>query len=171
MDGGREGRPVVLVAEPQALPGMWLEDVLAAAGCAVSGPYATCQDAAESLDEMPPDFAVVSVDLNQGPCFPLACALRRRGVPFALISGNARVPDAFSDVPRFDRLFDARDMVSAVSARCAVLAAPRLSDARSDRGGRGRCAGSSSDRLPGVSVGFGQARPGPHRGDKRWATS
>ena len=30
MDGGREGRPVVLVAEPQALPGMWLEDVLAA---------------------------------------------------------------------------------------------------------------------------------------------
>ena len=125
MDGGKEARPVVLVAEPQALPGMWLEDVLADAGCAVSGPYATCQDAAESLDQTPPDFAVVSVDLNQGPCFPLACALRRRGVPFALISGNARVPDAFSDVPRFDRLFDARDMVSAVAARCAVPGCPR----------------------------------------------
>ena len=122
---GREGYPVVLVAEPQALPGMWLEDVLTGAGCAVSGPYGTCREAADSLDGTPPDFAVVSVDLNQGSCFPLACALRRRGVPFALISGNARVPDAFADVRLFDRLFDARDMVSAVAASCSVAGCPR----------------------------------------------
>lgn len=123
-DGG-ERQPVVLVAEPQALPGLWLEDVLAGAGCAVSGPYGTCADAAGSLDETPPDFAVVSVDLNQGPGFPLACALRRRGIPFALIAGNARVPDAFSDVPTFDRLFDGRMMVSAVARGRRVPGCPR----------------------------------------------
>ncbi len=114
---GGEGGPTVLVAEPQALPGMWLEDRLQEAGCAVSGPYATCADAALSLDGAPPDFAIVSVDLNQGSCFPLACTLRRRGIPFALIAGSARIPAAFLDVPLFERLFDARDMVSEVAAR------------------------------------------------------
>ncbi|SEF72022.1 hypothetical protein SAMN04488144_10422 [Methylobacterium sp. 190mf] len=121
----REGHPVVLIAEPQALPGMWLEDVLAGAGCAVSGPFGTSGDATASLDGSPPDFAVVSVDLNEGPCFPLACTLRRRGIPFALIAGNAEVPKAFADVPLFDRLFDARDMVSAVASSCAVPNCPR----------------------------------------------
>ncbi|WP_457107398.1 histidine kinase [Methylobacterium sp. P5_C11] len=124
MEAGTGARPVVLVAEPQALPGMWLEDVLTAAGCAVSGPYGTCGEAVESLSAHRPEFAVVSVDLNQGPGFPLACALRRLGIPFALIAGNARVPDAFSDVPSFDRLFDARDMVSAVAARRTARGRP-----------------------------------------------
>lgn len=109
--------PVVLVVEPQALPSMWLEDVLTDAGCAVSGPFATCDDALESLDAKRPSFAVVSVDLNCGPGFRLACALRRRDIPFALISGNARVPRAFADIPLFDRIFDGGDMVERVAAR------------------------------------------------------
>ncbi|MDP4003348.1 histidine kinase [Methylobacterium sp. NEAU K] len=118
LDGMGNG-PTVLVAEPQALPGMWLEDMLTDAGCAVSGPYASCDDAAGSLDDVRPDFAIVSIDLNRGSCFPLACELRRRGVPFALISGNAQVPRAFADVPVFDRLFDARMMIETVAA-CSV---------------------------------------------------
>lgn len=125
MASAREGRPVVPVAEPQALPGMWLEDVLSDAGCAASGPHGTCEEAARSLDDTPPDFAVISIDPNRGPGFPLACALRRRGIPFALISGEARVPGAFSDVPVFDRLFGARKMVSAVADGCAVPGRPK----------------------------------------------
>lgn len=125
MRSGPGDRPVVLVAEPQALPGMWLEDVLVEAGCAVRGPYGTSAEAARCLDETPPDFAVVSIDLNHGSGFPLACALRRKGIPFALISGNARVPRAFSDVPQFERLFEARAMVSTVTAGCAVAGGPR----------------------------------------------
>lgn len=101
---GGERQPVVLVAEPQALPGMWLEDVFTAAGCMVSGPYGTCEVAAAGLEENPPDFAVISVDLDRGPGFPLACALRRRGIPFVLIAGNTRVPGALADAPVFDRL-------------------------------------------------------------------
>lgn len=125
MQAGGERQPIVLVAEPQALPGMWLEDVLTDAGCAVSGPYGTSGQAAASLDERTPHFAVVSVDLNEGSGFPLACALRQRGIPFALIAGNAEVPKAFADVPLFDRLFDASDMVSAIAARSATPRAPR----------------------------------------------
>lgn len=51
--------------------------MLTDAGCAVSGPYGTCEDAVESLERTPPDFAVVSVDLNQGAAFPLAYAAFR----------------------------------------------------------------------------------------------
>ncbi|AWB23083.1 histidine kinase [Methylobacterium currus] len=108
--------PVVLVAEPQALPGLWLEDVLADAGCTVSGPYGTCTEALASLDAAPPAFAVVSTDLNRGSGFPLACALRRRGIPFALIAGPAPIPRAFVDVPRLDRLFGAAEMIGTVAA-------------------------------------------------------
>ncbi|WP_245524365.1 histidine kinase [Methylobacterium nonmethylotrophicum] len=107
--------PVVLVAEPQALLGLWLEDVLTDAGCTVSGPFGTCSDALASLDA-PPHFAVVSTDLNRGSGFPLACALRRRGIPFALIAGTARIPRAFVDVPVFDRLFGAGEMIGTVAA-------------------------------------------------------
>ncbi len=114
-----------MVAEPQALPGLWPEDVLTDAGCAVSGPFGTCAEAAGSLAGMPPDFAVVSVDLNRGPGFPLACALRRNGIPFVPITGNARVPRAFPDMPLFDRLFDSRAMASAVAAGCTALPHPR----------------------------------------------
>ncbi|MGH1570415.1 histidine kinase [Methylobacterium sp. P31] len=119
---GEEKRTTVLVAEPQALPGLWLEDALTDAGCTVSGPYGGCDAAVASLDSVPPDFAVLSVDLNRGSCFPLACALRRRGIPFALISGRARVPRAFSDVPRFGRIFDAAEMMGAVVAGSAKRA-------------------------------------------------
>ncbi len=120
-----KGWPAVLVAEPQALPGMWLEDVLDAAGCKVIGPFGTSAEAASSLDDTAPDFAVISTDLNQGSGFPLACALRRKGIPFALIAGNAEVPPAFSDVPLFDRLFDGRDMIAAVTTGCDVLSGPQ----------------------------------------------
>jgi len=111
--------PIVLVAEPQALPGLWLEEVLTYAGCKVSGPYGTCLDALASLDAAPPDFAVVNTDMNQGSGFPLACALRRRGIPFALIAGTARIPRAFVDVPVFDRLFGAGEMIGTIAASCA----------------------------------------------------
>ncbi|ACA16056.1 hypothetical protein M446_1555 [Methylobacterium sp. 4-46] len=111
---GAKPQLIVLVAESQALPGMWLEDILTDAGCGVSGPYATCRDAIESLDAAPPDFALVSVNLRQGPCFALAHELRRRGIPFALIAGSVPVPPTFSDVPVLDRLFCEEDVVRAV---------------------------------------------------------
>lgn len=96
-------RPVILVAEPQALPAMWLEDTLSDEGYKVEGPYPSCDEAVDGLARSEPAFALVSVDLQEGPCFPLACALRRRGIPFAMFSGSIPVPRAFGDVPVLDR--------------------------------------------------------------------
>ncbi|ACL60984.1 hypothetical protein [Methylobacterium nodulans] len=110
-----ESQPVVLIAEPQALPGMWLEDLLTDAGCTISGPYGTCADAVESLGRTRPSVAIVSVDLNQGPCFPLARVLRQRGIPFALIAGSVPVPRTFTDVPVLDRLIDKRTVMQTIA--------------------------------------------------------
>ena len=96
-------RPAVLVAEPQALPAMWLEDTLAEKGFTVEGPYATCEAAVDALARSEPAFAIVSVDLREGPCFSLTCALRRRGIPFAMLSGSILVPRFFLDIPVLDR--------------------------------------------------------------------
>lgn len=97
------GRPRVLVAEHQALIGMWLEDVLTEAGYAVDGPYGSCEAAIIALRCTRPDYAVVSIDLSQGSCFTLACTLRRAHVPFMLFSGSEPVLSAFRDVPMLDR--------------------------------------------------------------------
>ena len=96
-------RRTVLLAEHQAVAGMWLEDVLADAGFAVDGPHPSCEAAIAALACCRPDYAVVNVDLSQGPCFALACALRMAGVPFVLLSESARVLPAFRDVPVLER--------------------------------------------------------------------
>jgi len=89
------GKRTVLVAEHQAVAGMWLEDVLTDAGFAVDGPHPSCEAAIAALAGSRSDYAVVNVDLSQGPCFALACALRMADVPFVLLSGSARVLPAF----------------------------------------------------------------------------
>lgn len=96
---GIHAKPTVLLAEYQALISMWLEDVLSEAGYSVEGPYGTCEAALVALQHHRPDYAVVSVDLTQGPCFALACALRRADIPFMLFSGSVPVLQAFQDVP------------------------------------------------------------------------
>jgi hypothetical protein len=109
-------RPLVLVAEPQALQALWLEDLLHDEGYAVLGTYATCEAAVEGLDRSAPVFAIVSVDLRESPGFALSCVLRRRGIPFAMISGSHPVPRPFTDVPILDRLSLAPAIAEALQA-------------------------------------------------------
>lgn len=121
MDGSRYARNgTVLVAEHQAVAGMWLEDVLTDAGYVVDGPHPTCEAALAVLRRGRPDYAVVSVELRQGPCFTLACALRQADVPFMLLSGAPRVVPSFRDVPVIER--PCRDEELLASLACALQA-------------------------------------------------
>jgi DNA-binding response OmpR family regulator len=96
---GRETR--VLVAEDEALVSMLLEEVLADEGYSAMGPFRSCAEAMASLKADPPDMAVLDYELADGPCTDLALELRRRGVPFLLLSGlyPDDIPEAFRDVP------------------------------------------------------------------------
>jgi DNA-binding response OmpR family regulator len=89
MDGALStSRPVVLVAEDEAIIAMDLEESLAAAGFAVAGPFATCAQAEAWLATGAPDAAILDHVLQDGPCDALIAELSQRGVPAIIFTGE-----------------------------------------------------------------------------------
>lgn len=87
-------RPVILIAEDEAIIAIELADSLQAAGFDVAGPFATCADAEEWLKTAAPDAAILDNLLKDGPCDALASDLSRRGVPVIIFSGRDEPPAA-----------------------------------------------------------------------------
>jgi DNA-binding response OmpR family regulator len=79
--------PECLIAEDQALIGMLVEEQVEACGFSVLGPFGSCAAALASLRHATPDLAIIDYLLTDGPCVALATELKRRGVPFAVLSG------------------------------------------------------------------------------------
>lgn len=77
----------VLVVEDEALVSMLVEDMLAEIGCLVVGPAAELEEALRLADVADIDAALLDVNLGGRPIFPVADALKARGVPFAFASG------------------------------------------------------------------------------------
>jgi CheY-like chemotaxis protein len=77
----------VLVVEDEALVSMLVEDMLTDLGCLVVGPAAELEEALRLATTGEIDAALLDVNLGGRPIFPVADALRERGVPFAFASG------------------------------------------------------------------------------------
>ena len=77
----------VLVVEDEALVSMLVEDMLTDLGCTVVGPAAEIEEALKLAGSADIDAALLDVNLGGRPIFPVADALRSRGVPFAFASG------------------------------------------------------------------------------------
>src|SRR5260221_5964824 len=80
----------VFVVEDEALIALMLEDLLAAFGCGVVGPLArlaAAQRAAQSRDF---DCAILDVNINGEPVYPVAEILSERGIPFIFVTGYAK---------------------------------------------------------------------------------
>jgi DNA-binding response OmpR family regulator len=89
----------VLVVEDEYLTAVDLCDELERAGAVVVGPYTRLEDALALLATMAPlDAAVLDVNLDGQPVFPLADALRRRTVPLIFTTGCERTafPTAYT---------------------------------------------------------------------------
>ena len=86
------GRPVILLAEDEAIIAIELTDSLEAAGFDVAGPFATCADAEEWLKTAVPDAAILDNLLKDGPCDALASDLSSRGIPVVVFSGHDEPP-------------------------------------------------------------------------------
>lgn len=89
-DGSRPAGARVLVAEAEAVIALDLEATLRGFGCAVLGPVASVADALALLGRERPDAALLELDLRDGHAAPLAEALARLGVPFALVTAHDR---------------------------------------------------------------------------------
>ena len=78
----------VLVVEDESLVAMLLETILEDMGCTPVGPAGTIEDGlAMVADPAPLDAALLDVNVAGRQVFPVAEALKARGVPFVFSTG------------------------------------------------------------------------------------
>jgi len=77
----------ILVVEDNFLAAEVVRDLLESGGCSVVGPVGRIADALRLAENEALDGAILDVNLNGERCFPIALALRQRGVPFVFLTG------------------------------------------------------------------------------------
>jgi len=107
----------VLVAEDELLVGMLIEDILADAGCVVTGPFSTLTDALAAAARAEIDIAVLDVNVRGEKIYPVAECLKARGIPFFLLTGYGRdgVPAEHPDWPACDKPFKTEELVRMIA--------------------------------------------------------
>ena len=115
--------PRVVLVEDEPLVSMMMEDLLTDLGCevAVFGALAPALAWLSRQDEAP-DGAVLDVNLGGGETvFPLAEALRARGVPFIFATGYGILPsDGYPDTPLIRKPVDQDQLLPVVRAFAAL---------------------------------------------------
>src|SRR5215217_2852935 len=81
-------RPLIMVAEDEAIIAIDLVDSLRTAGFEVAGPFTTCAAAQEWLKTSEPDAAIIDDLLEDGPCDEVVADLSRKMVPTVIFSGH-----------------------------------------------------------------------------------
>lgn len=102
-----EGR-TILVVEDESLVAMLLETILEDMGCATLGPVSTIDEAlAVIADGSPFDGALLDVNVAGKEVFPVAAALKERGVPFVFSTGYGEggLPEEWRGHPTIQKPF------------------------------------------------------------------
>jgi len=107
----------VLVVEDEMLVAMLLEDMLSDFGCSIVGPAPTIGEALPLAMEAEIDAAVLDLNLGGQPIFPVADALRARGVPYIFASGygDSGLSDAHRGAPMLQKPFRQADLEKALA--------------------------------------------------------
>jgi CheY-like chemotaxis protein len=108
--GGSSRR--VLVVEDEMLVGMLIEDVLQDLGLEVAGVANGLAEAVSLAREAAVDLAVLDVNLDGRSSYPVAEALRARGIPFVFVTGYGQsgVDPAYADTPTLQKPFRHTDL-------------------------------------------------------------
>jgi CheY-like chemotaxis protein len=85
----------ILVVEDNFLAAEVVRDALEHNGCTVIGPVGRVTDGLHLVEQEKLDGAVLDINLNGDRCFPIAQALKGRGVPFMFLTGY----DSSSAIP------------------------------------------------------------------------
>lgn len=107
MTNALQGRRV-LVIEDESLVAMLLETILEDMGCAVVGPESNIDDGLKAAaGEASLDAALLDVNVAGREVFPVAEALRTRGVPFVFSTGygEAGLPEHWRGNPTIQKPF------------------------------------------------------------------
>lgn len=116
--------PRVILVEDEPLVAMMMEDLLTDLGCEIAGSFGSLGAALAwlAIHEAPLDGAVLDVNLGGGETvFPLAEALRERGVPFVFATGYGVLPsDGYPDTPLIHKPVDQDQLWPVVQAFAAA---------------------------------------------------
>ena len=112
----------VLLVEDQLIIAMEIEDILLGLGCEVVGPVGTLELAIELARGEPLDAAILDVNLDGEKVFPVADALRRRGIPFILATGygEASLPEEWRGMRHLDKPFKSGALEQAMKTLSAA---------------------------------------------------
>lgn len=115
----------VLVVEDESLVAMLLETILEDMGCVPVGPAATVDEGLRmAVDDEPLDAALLDVNVAGRQVFPIAEALKARGVPFVFSTGYGEggLPDEWRGQPTLQKPF------TEAAVRDALMKAMGLAD-------------------------------------------
>jgi CheY-like chemotaxis protein len=107
-----------LVVEDESLVAMLVEDMLADLGCEVVATAARLEVAVEKASTLPIDFAVLDVNLAGQLAYPVADALRERGIPFLFATGYgaSSLAEGYRHLPALQKPFGDRDLARALAS-------------------------------------------------------
>jgi CheY-like chemotaxis protein len=103
----------VLVVEDEMLVLMNIEFILADLGCESVAAAATVAQALALIESQAFDAAMLDVNLDGHPSYPVADALAARGVPFAFSTGysNEGVTDEYRERPVLRKPYQEHELV------------------------------------------------------------
>jgi len=95
----------ILIVEDEPLIAMMLEDFIESLGHGVRGPCESVTEALAMVEGDGFDLAILDVNLKGESVWPVATALRERGIPFVLASGGHVEPPPveFADTPMIEK--------------------------------------------------------------------
>lgn len=106
----------VLVVEDQSFVSMLIERYLEDLGHEVVGTASRLEEALVLANTLALDLAVLDVNLNGKLSYPVAVALRARGVPFLFATGygTAGLPEELRGAPVLAKPFAAKQLAKAI---------------------------------------------------------
>lgn len=124
LDGSR-----ILIVEDEYFLADDLSEALREAGAEVLGPIPSV-DAATAFvtGGAAIDAAILDINLHGEMVFPVADALRDRGIPFAFVTGydQSAVPDRFAEVPRLEKPFKGARVAAVLTPLMAACSSGTL---------------------------------------------
>ncbi|HWH17818.1 MAG TPA: response regulator [Allosphingosinicella sp.] len=113
-----ERRLRILIVEDEMLVAMNIEDMLLELGHEVAGIASRLEPALALARESALDAALLDVNLAGSQSFPVAAALRDRGIPFLFATGYGPkgIIDEFRDWPVLQKPFRAADLERAIAS-------------------------------------------------------
>jgi len=110
----------ILIVEDDFLIAQSFARLMADRGFTVIGPAATADDALRQIERENPDCVLLDVGLREGSAAAVAQALRKRGVPFVVVTAYSRdsLPAELQQAPYLPKPMRDADLIEALVRVC-----------------------------------------------------